>query len=230
MVLLTKNIILGIESTEEKLIRSFQLGISPQLYIPEAESGTCSQSSRSLNCIPQNIRLVSEECQSSRPSTCQSRSILLILDASHSIGSKNFKSMTDAMSELIQHLCGSVQVAVAKFNEHAYLDLCFNCLTKSRHDMSRFIRNNVMYRNNGAKENFENNTKCILNKAFSDECGNHTQSDCIDIIYVTDGELTSSSCGQVKTWLPMQDSICSKSSVCHRSGQKCQCHRIKLHR
>ena len=204
----------GIESIEEKITRSFNLGISSQTSKPEAVTGKCNHSSRRLDCTSMELVLPSEGCHSNRSFVCKNRSVLFVLDTSSSIGPENFKMVTEAMSELTLHFCGNVQVAVANFNEHVHLDLCFNCHMESRFEMSKFIKKHVEYnKDESGPTNFENSAKCILNQAFSDECGDHTQSDCIDIIYVTDGELSSSSCGQVKKWLPMQDSICSKSKV-----------------
>ncbi len=198
---------------EENIINSFQLGISDQVYNPDVDTDSCNAKSARLTCASKLVP-TSGECLSTRPATCQSRSILIVLDTSSSIGHKNFKRMTKAIAELTQHFCGKVQLAVAKFNQHAFLDRCFNCPAKSRFDLARFIRDEVAFEDTGSSGKNVDNAVCINRKVFSSGCDNSTRlADCVDIIYVTDGGISNSSCGQVKTWLSSQSDICSKSKV-----------------
>ena len=205
------NCITGTETIEEKLIRSFQLGISPQLLTPESGEGTCSHNPNPLHCTSTRPPPASV-CNSTRPSICQNRSVLVVLDTSSSIGSQNFQLMADSIAELIQHFCGDIQVAVAKFNQYAYVDRCFNCPASSRYELSRFIRS-VSNESRGSDGKNFNSAICINEEVFSSSCGDHSQSDCIDIIYVTNGGISKNSCGQVKKWLSTQRSICSKSNI-----------------
>ena len=120
--------------------------------------------------------------------------------------------MADGIAELIQHFCGDIQLAVAKFNQYAYVDRCFNCPASSRFELSSFIRS-VSNESRGSNGNNFNSAVCINEEVFSSSCGNHSQSDCIDIIYVTDGGFSGSSCGHVKMSLTNQHGICSKSKI-----------------
>jgi len=71
----------------------------------------------------------------------------------------------------------------------------------------------VSYESRGSTGKNFNNAVCINEEVFSSNCGEHSQSDCIDIIYVTDGGISRNRCGQVKEWLSTQRSICSKSKI-----------------
>ena len=204
-------LLLGIETVEEKLIHSFQLGISPQLHTPESAEGTCSHNPNPLNCTSTRPP-PSSVCNSTRPSVCQSRSVLAVLDTSSSIGSQNFQLMADGIAELIHHFCGNIQLAVAKFNQYAYVDRCFNCPASSRFELSSFIRS-VSNENRGSDGKNFNNAVCINDEVFSSSCGNHSQSDCIDIIYVTNGGISRNRYGRVKTWFSNQRGVCSKSKI-----------------
>ena len=119
--------------------------------------------------------------------------------------------MADGIAELIHHFCGNIQLAVAKFNKLAYVDRCFNCPASSRFELSNFLRS-MSYRSQGSAGKDFNRAVCINENVFNNSCGDHTQSDCIDIIYVTE-DIAKSSCGRVKMWLSTQQSICSKSKI-----------------
>ena len=162
-----------------------------------------------------------DRCTLSRPERCSNRSILFVLDTSNSVGPENFKIMTSAVSEFTKHLCGNVKVAVVKFNQHTFLDICFDCITDNNPlSLSRYI-SNITYETSGQEEADIVSTMQRINEhLFNDSCGDHSNSDCIDIVYITNRQFNidkGSSAGIVlpshRLGLPLHDSICNKTRV-----------------
>ena len=127
---------------------------------------------------------------------------------------ENFRKMISAIAELTKHMCGNVKAAVVKFNGNTFLDLCFDCFMNSRYNLSQYIRNNITYESNG--ENARAFGSAICSHLFG---GDHSTSDCIDIIYITGGQSNTGPpvCNEVQSLkhsLPLRDSICNKTCVC----------------
>ena len=144
--------------------------------------------------------------------------MLFVLDSSASVGAENFKKMTSAVAELTKHMCGNVKAAVVKFNGNTFLDICFDCITNSRYDLSKHI-DNVAYESKGSNaRDIGSATRRIRSHLFSEDCGDHSTSDCIDIVYITGGQSNSGPpvCNEVRSLkhsLPLRDSICNKTRV-----------------
>ena len=157
------------------------------------------------------------ECEDARPQVCANRSVLFVLDSSSHVGEFNFNLATNAVGELTKHMCGDIKVAVMKFNSQVYLDFCFECGSENRYNLREFISNNVTYEFNGESADM-NYTLTDFSDAFSEECGDHSNIDCVDIVLVIDAQsLPSGMCvnemNSLKRLLPLQDSICNKSRV-----------------
>ena len=156
------------------------------------------------------------ECEDARPQVCANRSVLFVLDSSSHVGEFNFNLATSAVGDLSKHMCGDSKVAVMKFNSQVSLECCFECGSENRFNLQEFISNNVTYESNG--ESAVNDTLPYISEAFSGECGDHSNTDCIDIVFVVDAQsLPSGVCvdemSSLKRLLPLQDSICNKSRV-----------------
>ena len=164
------------------------------------------------------VRGDGEKCIPARPQVCGNRSILFVLDTSHSVGPKKFNILTSAVGELTKYLCGNVRVAVAKFNQHTFSEFCFDSIT-TRYNLSSYIASDITYEENGEdSKNISGAIRCISEHIFHEDCGDHSKSDCIDIVYITTGQSNDKYSGcreetSLKQSLPLRDSICNKTRV-----------------
>ena len=118
---------------------------------------------------------------------CDIQTILLILDTSGSIGSSDFERMKRAMSNLIPHFCSKIQVAVITFSHTINLEFCFNCFDNTQ-DGRTDIQNAILaipYRVGNTHTGAA--TRCAIHDIFTSECGLHRGTNCVDVIYITDG-------------------------------------------
>ena len=79
--------------------------------------------------------------------------------------------------------------------------------------------NNITYKSNGENiKDIGGASQCIHDHLFGEDCGDHSTSDCTDIIYIT-GEQTNSEppiCDKARSLkhsLPLHDAICNKTQV-----------------
>ena len=53
--------------------------------------------------------------------------VLFVLDTSASIEISEFDNMTTALSCLVPHFCNPINIAVMTFDDHYFMEFCFNC-------------------------------------------------------------------------------------------------------
>ena len=118
---------------------------------------------------------------------CDIQTILLILDTSGSIATSDFERMKRAMSNLIPHFCSKIQVAAITFSSTINLEFCFNCFDNTqvgRTDIQNAILA-IPYRGGGTRTGAA--TRCAIHDILTSECGLHPGTNCVDVIYITDG-------------------------------------------
>ena len=118
---------------------------------------------------------------------CTNRSVLFVLDSSHSIGYDLFKEVSVSLSYFAKQLCGDVQFGLLKFSSHAYLEFCFDCYSSDERDKVQERIINTIYLGDSSFTGYA--TGCVNSFMFgeSNSCGDH-EGRCVDIIFVTDGQ------------------------------------------
>ena len=129
-------------------------------------------------------------CEPTHGTQCILRTIVFVLDTSGSIGPDNFKSITQALSRLVPLFCDNMQVAMVSYSDDIHIEFCFDC-----HDLSNFFDRarlassiqGIRYRD--GLTHTGRATRCVADYILnpSSGCGIDTSTDCVDIIYVTDG-------------------------------------------
>lgn len=113
--------------------------------------------------------------------------ILILLDTSGSIGTKNFSRITEAIGNITAFFCKPIQVAMMTFNQHFHLEFCFDCYENDRlgrNSLSRAIKN-ISHREGQTYTAAA--ARCACMEVLNETCGLPDDAECIDIIMITDG-------------------------------------------
>ena len=138
------------------------------------------------------------ECAANHDNICPTRTMVFVLDTSGSIGRANFQRMTTAISNFVPLLCDNIQLAIVSHSHSIRTEFCFNC-----HDLCNQPRclipgggrehvisaiRNIRYR--GGLTYTGVTTRCVRDYVLNPNwgCGVNTSSECLDVIYVTDGQ------------------------------------------
>ena len=132
-------------------------------------------------------------CKPQHNNMCDLRSMVFVLDTSGSIGLTNFQKMTKAISNFVPLLCDNMKVAIISYSHNIHVEFCFNChnLCKDcftdRWNVVSAIRG-IQYRGGGTHTGVA--SRCVYDYILdpSSDCGADVSSNCLDIIYVTDGQ------------------------------------------
>ena len=116
-----------------------------------------------------------------------------MLDTSGSIGPANFQRMTEALSDFVPLLCDNIRLAILSYSHNLHVEFCFNCHNLCRNcytergDVAAAIRG-IQYR--GGLTHTGRTTRCVRDYILDPNsgCGVNTSSECLDIIYITDGQ------------------------------------------
>ncbi len=140
-----------------------------------------------LAAFPTNCPYADQDIQSRDPKTpCTKRSVLFVVDSSHSVGSDLFREISVSLSHFVKHLCGNIQFGLLKFSTNTFLEFCFDCYSNSQRDE---LQNRIIQTEYSGYSSFTGYaTRCANSFVFdeSNSCGNH-KGRCIDIVFVTDG-------------------------------------------
>ena len=132
-------------------------------------------------------------CKSKHENKCDLRSMVFVLDTSGSIGETDFQKMTNAISNFVPLLCDNMKIAIISYSRDIHVEFCFNC-----HDLCKDCftdRLNVVsaiqgiqYRGGDTHTGFA--SRCVSDYILnpSSDCGADVSSNCLDIIYITDGQ------------------------------------------
>ena len=120
-------------------------------------------------------------------------------------------------------MCHKIQVAAMTFSMGANLEFCFNCYNNDERNMTADAIRNIRYDESRSGSTHTGvATKCIYRTRMLDtspdsECGLRKDSDCIDIIYLTDGgsygPLSRSMFCEEVACLRRNDEICDRLKV-----------------
>ena len=147
----------------------------------------------SVDPIPFNI--TEHGARYRRQTTCPPTStqhILFVLDTSGSVGEREFRRVTNVLSELVLFFCKPIKVAVMTFDHEYFIEFCFNCFDNScngrvdARDAIRdidydFNREGTRYTHTGGA------ARCVCDFMLSSSCGVTPTTDCIDVVFITDG-------------------------------------------
>ena len=140
-------------------------------------------------------------CAPTHGNNCTSRTIVFVLDTSGSIGQADFQRMTSAIGNIVPLFCDDIKLAVVSYSHNVNVEFCFDCYNlcsfeniiagtcsgQGRLAASNAIKN-IKYRDGLTHTGVT--TRCvrdyILNPSWG--CGVDTSSDCVDVIFVTDGK------------------------------------------
>ena len=116
---------------------------------------------------------------------CRHRSIVFLLDTSGSIGQANFDRIKTVLSQLLPLICGDIQVAIMTFSSSLKMEFCFNCFDWTSLESAI---NGILYR--GGSTHTGKAIRCLNDHilSLSGSCQMNAQTDCLDIVVVTDGE------------------------------------------
>ena len=96
--------------------------------------------------------------------------------------------MKNAIATIVPLFCSQIKVALVSFSTKIKLEFCFNCYKDTYYGRSEAYKaiNNIeymkQYTNTGAT------AKCICDNILQESCGISTTPDCLDVIFITDGE------------------------------------------
>lgn len=135
------------------------------------------------------------ECKAEHGNNCTLRTLIFILDTSGSVGSSDFSMMIDTISRFLPLFCGSMQLAILTYSSDIYMELCFDCynltcqdqqLCPDRTSLHSAIKA-IQYR--GGNTRTGPATRCVHDYVLDplSGCKVDISSDCVDIIYITDG-------------------------------------------
>ena len=120
--------------------------------------------------------------------------MVFVLDTSGSIGPANFQKMTNAISNFVPLLCDNIKIAIISYSDDIHVEFCFNCYNLcndtdncwDRWKARNTIRG-IQYR--GGLTHTGVASRCVYDYILdpSSGCGADVSSNCLDIIYVTDG-------------------------------------------
>ena len=84
-----------------------------------------------------------------RQTTNRKRYVLFILDSSGSVGSANFNTLINVLSDLLPLFCGNVKYGVMSYGSKIEQDICFNCDQTNRVLLQQAIKS-IRYHNGGS--------------------------------------------------------------------------------
>ena len=131
------------------------------------------------------------QCETDHGNVCPTRTMVFVLDTSGSVGPTNFRRMTQAISNFVPLLCDNIQLAILSYSNNYHVEFCFNCYNlchgcSERSNVSSVIKN-ITFRSGGTRTGPA--TRCVRDYILDPNsgCGVNTSSECVDIIYITDG-------------------------------------------
>ena len=118
--------------------------------------------------------------------------ILFVLDTSGSVGRYEFERVTAVLSELFLFFCHPIKIAVMTYDHEYFVEFCFNCFDNTcggrvgaRQAMQKidygYSRSGVRYTHSAGA------AQCVCDFMLSQTCGLPVASDCIDVVFITDG-------------------------------------------
>ena len=114
---------------------------------------------------------------------------LVILDASGSIGSDNFKAMVDTAAMFARYGCGQ-KVAVMSFSTYVYAQYCFDCDQEKNEEMESVIKS-IPFSNGLTASGNAINCTCDFVLKEGSKCGFPENGDSttatVQVIFITDG-------------------------------------------
>ena len=116
-----------------------------------------------------------------------------MLDTSGSIGPANFKRITTVLSKFVPLICGDIQVAILSYSDELHVEFCFDCYNLAHNNIGRLdvgsAIKNIQYRGGNTHTGLA--SRCVRDYILNPDtiCGRgiNISSECLDIIYVTDG-------------------------------------------
>lgn len=134
-------------------------------------------------------------CKPKHYNECQLRSMIFVMDTSGSIGPTNFQKMTNAIANFVPLLCDNMKIAIISYSRNIRVEFCFNCYNLCNNETDCFTdRYNVVSAIRGIQYRGGSTHTGVASRCVSDyildpssDCGADVSSNCLDIIYVTDG-------------------------------------------
>ena len=117
----------------------------------------------------------------------KTRFVLIILDTSGSIGSKDFNLAKKVIADISESLCGYLKVAMITYSTDINLEFCFNCNNNNRRDIKNAI---LRARYRGGSTHTTDAIKCACEEILTSQCGLPQfgiYSSNIDVLFLTDG-------------------------------------------
>ena len=112
----------------------------------------------------------------------------------------DFQRMTTAIGDIVPLFCDNIKIAVVSYNEDINVEFCFGCYNlcsfesilagtciNQRTAVSNAIKN-IQYREGLTSTGVA--TRCVSDQILNPSwgCGVDTSSECVDVIFVTDGQ------------------------------------------
>ena len=123
-----------------------------------------------------------------RTTDCEIQHVLLLLDTSGSIGSRDFRRLTAALGDLVPLFCKSIEIAAMTFSHTHFLEFCFDEFNNDcpgRIAAKRAIKA-IPYR--GGSTHTAEAVQCAFDHLFTEHCGLETDAECVSIVFFTDGQ------------------------------------------
>jgi hypothetical protein len=118
--------------------------------------------------------------------------ILFVLDTSGSVRLNDFNRVTAVLSELVLFFCSPIKVAVMTFDHEYFVEFCFDCFDNTcggRVDARDAIKT-IDYRFGRSGTRWTHTAgaaRCVCDFMLTQTCGVPISSDCIDVVFITDG-------------------------------------------
>ena len=114
------------------------------------------------------------------------RYVLFILDSSGSIGSSQFTTMKNVLSDLLPLFCGNAVFGVMSYGAKLERNICFDCKQSDRAKLQRALHSIKYHR--GSSTRSGDAIQCACKYMLSNRCGYYNEPDAItDVIFLTDG-------------------------------------------
>ena len=128
--------------------------------------------------------------RSKRSANSRRRYVLFILDSSGSIGSSEFTTMKEVLTNLLPLFCGNTLFGVMSYGSRLERDICFNCDQTDRIKLYQALRSVVFH--NGGTTRSGDAIQCACDYMLSRSCGYFNEPNSItDVIFLTDGQSNS---------------------------------------
>lgn len=118
----------------------------------------------------------------------QPKYVLFLLDTSGSISEEDFLKMKTAIHRLLPLFCGSIRVAVMTFNHEYHREFCFDdfAATATGTAGAQTEVLGITYR--AGYTHTAGAALCACHQMLHEDCGLPNESDCIEVIFITDGQ------------------------------------------